>query len=120
MNFLDQQLSSHVLMPPDRRRDPRYSVKVQIAICQDGSEVPIRMSTTDPSRGGCYVELMMTFPVGTSVTATLWFNNCSVRMRGRIVTCHPQFGNGIKFLDFEDNGEKVLAQYLDALNLDLA
>jgi hypothetical protein len=42
--------------------------------------------------------------------------NRPVRMRGRVVTHHPQFGNGIKFLEFEDDGKKVLAQYLDAIN----
>jgi PilZ domain len=120
MNVLDQQLLSHVLAPPDRRRDPRHSVEVQIELREDGSDVPIRMNTTDLSRGGCYVELMLTLPVGTYITATLWFSNCSVRMRGRVVTRHPQFGNGIKFLKFEDDGEKVLAQYLDAINAYLA
>ena len=117
MNSPDQQLFSHVVTPPDRRRYPRHSVQVQIELREDGSDVPLRMNTTDLSRGGCYVELMMPLPVGADVTATLWLNNCSVRMRGRVVTRHPQFGNGIKFLDFEDNGEKVLAEYLDAINL---
>jgi c-di-GMP-binding flagellar brake protein YcgR len=116
MNFPDQQLLSHVLTPPDRRRDPRHSVQVQIELREDGSEVPIRMSTTDLSRGGCYVELMLTLPIGTYVSAKLWLSDGSVRMRGRVVTLHPQFGNGIKFLEFEDDGKKVLAQYLDAIN----
>lgn len=116
MNLRDQQLFSHVVAPPDRRHNLRYSVQVQIELREDGSDVPIRMNTTDLSRGGCYVELMMPLPVGTGVTATLWLSNGAVRMRGRVVTRHVQFGNGIKFLDFDDNGEKVLAQYLDAIN----
>ena len=74
------------------------------------------MSTTDLSRGGCYVESMLPLPIGTDVTAKLWLSNCPVRMRGRVVTRHPQFGNGIKFLEFEDNGKTVLAEYLDAIN----
>jgi hypothetical protein len=117
MNFPDQQLFSHVVAPPDRRRDPRHSVQVQIELREDGSDTPLRLNTTDLSRGGCYVELMIPLCVGTDVTATLWLNNCSVRTRGRVVTRHPQFGNGIKFLGFQDDGEKVLAQYLDAINL---
>jgi hypothetical protein len=116
MNVLDQQVSSYVVAPPDRRRDTRHSVQVQIELREDGSSVPIRMSTTDLSRGGCYLELMLTLPVGTSVTATLWFGDRSVRLRGRVVTRHPQFGNGIKFLDFEDDGKTVLGEYLDAIN----
>ncbi len=120
MKSPDQQLLSHVLAPPDRRRDPRHSVQVQIEVREDGSDVPLRMSTTDLSRGGCYVESMLPLPIGTDVTAKLWLTNCPVRMRGRVVTCHPQFGNGIKFLEFEDDGKKVLAQYLDAINAYIA
>lgn len=120
MSVPDQQLLSHVLAPPDRRRDPCRSVQVQIELREDGSDVPIRMNTTDLSRGGCYVALIITLPVGTCVTVTLWLSNCSVRMRGRVVTRHPQVGNGIKFLEFEDNGEQVLAQYLNTINAYLA
>ena len=116
MNLTDQQLLRQVLAPPDRRRDPRHSVQVQIELREEGSEVPLRMNTTDISRGGCYIELMMTLPVGAFVTATIWLNDCSVHLRGRVVTNHPHFGNGIKFIEFKDNGEKVLAQYLDAIN----
>jgi c-di-GMP-binding flagellar brake protein YcgR len=117
MNYLDQPLSSYVVAQPERRRYPRHSVQVQIELREDGSDVPMRAKTTDLSRGGCYVELMMTLPVNTNVTATLWVSNCPVRIRGRVVTRHPQFGNGIKFLEFNDNGENVLAEYLDAINL---
>ena len=116
MNFLDQHLLNHALAPPDRRRDPRHSVQVQIELREVGNDVPIRMKTTDLSRGGCYVELMTTLPVGTCVTATLWLNECSLRIKGRVVTSHPHFGNDIKFLEFEGDGGKALAQYLDAIN----
>ena len=116
MNLRDQQIFNRVVAPPDRRRDLRYSVQVQIELREKGSDVPIRMTTTDLSRGGCYVELMMPLPVGTDVTATLWLSNGSVRVLGSVVTRHAQFGNGIKFVGFDENGEKVLATYLDALN----
>ena len=116
MNLRDQQLFKQVVAPPDRRRDLRYTIKVQIELREKGSDVPIRMTTTDLSRGGCYVELMMPFPVGTDITATLWLSNNSVGIRGRVVTRHAQFGNGIKFVGFDENGERILATYLDAIN----
>jgi hypothetical protein len=120
MNFPDHQLLSDVLAPPERRRDPRHSLQVQIELREDGSDIPMRMSTADLSRGGCYVELMLTLSIGTYVTAKLWLSDCSVHTRGRVVTLHPQFGNGIKFLEFEGDGEKVLAQYLDSIDADVA
>ncbi len=116
MNLLDHQLLGQVAAPPDRRTDPRHSIQVQIELREDGSDVPMRMSTTDLSRGGCYVESILPLPIGTYVTAKLWLNDCSARTRGRVVTLHPQFGNGIKFLEYEGDAKKVLAQYLDAIN----
>jgi hypothetical protein len=80
----------------------------------------MRMSTADLSRGGCYVELMLTLSIGTYVTAKLWLTDCPVHPRGRVVTLHPQFGNCIKFLEFEGDGEKALAQYLDSIDADVA
>jgi len=117
MNSLDQSISPSVVpAPPDRRRHPRHAIRAQIELREDGTDVPIRMNTTDLSRGGCYVELMTTLPVGTSVTATLWLNDRCVRAKARVVTRHPQFGNGIQFLEFEGNGQDLLTRYLDAID----
>lgn len=115
MPFPDYQPSHTPLPNLDRRRYPRYSVQVQVELHPDGSDIPLRLETTDLSRGGCYVQMMMTLPLATYVNATLWLGDS--RVRGRVVTRHPQFGNGIMFLEFEANGEQILARYLDAINL---
>ena len=102
---------------PERRVHRRYTVQVPIEIREEGSDVPLRLETTDLSRGGCYVQLMMTLVLGTYVHATLWLDQTPIRVRGRVVTRHPQFGNGIMFLEFEGNGQHLLAQYLEAIPL---
>lgn len=102
---------------PERRVHRRYTVQVPIEIREEGSDVPLRLETTDLSRGGCYVQLMMTLVLGTYVNATLWLDQSPVRVRGRVVTRHPQFGNGIMFLEFEGNGAQLLAQYMEAIPL---
>jgi hypothetical protein len=109
------EFSPQIPSTEDRRRHARYSVQVQIEIRQDGIDVPFRLQTTDLSRGGCYVELMMPLPIGTSLRATLWLDGSPLRVHGIVATRHPQFGNGIRFLDFEGNGEQLLTQYLDGV-----
>src|SRR5271165_4783481 len=89
---------------PDRRLHHRYTAQVPIEFREEGSDVPLRLETTDLSRGGCYVQLMMTLVLGTYVHATLWLDQTPVHVRGRVVTRHPQFGNGIMFLEFEATG----------------
>ena len=101
--------------PPDRRRYPRCTVQVQIEIRQEGNDVPMRVETTDLSRGGCYIELMMPLSVGGRVQAKLWLDGQPIVVRGRVVTCHPEFGNGIMFLEFEGEGEQILKRYLAAV-----
>ena len=102
----------------DRRAHRRYAVQVEIEVRQDEDSVPMRLSTTDLSRNGCYVELMMPLPVGVRVHATLWLGDKVVRLRGCVVTRHPQYGNGIMFLAFQDDGQQVLRAYLAQLRSD--
>ncbi|MFZ3341883.1 MAG: PilZ domain-containing protein [Terriglobales bacterium] len=98
----------------DRRSHPRFSAKVQLELRREGEDVPMRTETADLSQGGCYVQLSLTLALGTYVQGKLWIEDRPVKFRGRVVTSHPQFGNGIMFLQFEDNGEQILANFLDA------
>lgn len=100
---------------PDRRLHPRYTVQIPIDLSHKGAA--LRLETTDLSRGGCYVHLLETLVLGASVEVTLWLDDCPVRIRGRVITRHPQFGNGIMFLDFDGNGEHLLDRYLDAITV---
>lgn len=115
MNVPDQQPSSSPLAQPERRRYPRYTVQVQIELRQEENDVPMRLETTDLSRNGCYVQILIPLSVGVRVQATLWLEGHPVVIRGRVVTRHPQFGNGIMFLDFEADAEQQLCRYLEAI-----
>ena len=112
MNFPDAQPSTPVVFEPERRHHPRYSTQVPIEIRIDGSDVPLRLETTDLSRGGCYVQLMIPLSVSVRLLATLWLDGCPVVVRGMVITRHPQFGNGIAFMEFEGEGAQTLQHYL--------
>jgi hypothetical protein len=99
----------------ERRLHPRFMVQVQIELRQEASDIPIRAETADLSGGGCYVHVSQTLPPETDVQGKLWLDGSAVKFQGRIVTRHPQFGNGIIFLQFERDGEQVLRRYLDTV-----
>jgi hypothetical protein len=69
----------------------------------------------DLSHAGCYIELMMPLSVGTPIQATLWLDGHPTVIRGRVITCHPQYGNGMMFEKFEDQAEQLLQQCLDGV-----
>jgi PilZ domain-containing protein len=111
----DAQPSVRALPEPDRRLYPRYTVQVQIEIRPDGNDVPLRLVTTDLSRGGCYVQMLMQLSLGIRLQTTLWLDGYPIVIRGLVVTRHPQFGNGIMFVEFEGQGEQLLTRYLAAI-----
>jgi len=115
MDSLKAQPSTPAAFEQDRRLHDRYTVQVQIELRAEGVDAPMRLETTDLSLGGCYVQLLMPLSVGNRVRVTLWLDGCSIVIHGRVVTRHPQFGNGIMFLEFEGEGEQLLKRYLDAI-----
>jgi c-di-GMP-binding flagellar brake protein YcgR len=115
MNSPDTQPATSPPTEPDRRRHPRYTLQVQIEIYEQGNEVPMRLQTTDLSRGGCYIEMIMPLAIDVRVRATLWLDGHPILIHGRVVTRHPQFGNGIKFVHFEGQAEPLLIRYLEAV-----
>ncbi len=100
---------------PEKRLYPRHAIHLSLELRPEGSDVPLRLETSDISRNGCYIETMMPFSVGTKVEAKLWLGESRIVVRGRIVTSHPQFGNGIMFLEFDGDGEQRLRNYLASL-----
>jgi len=115
MDSPNAQPATAALNERDRRLHPRYTVQVQIELRQEGNDVPMRLATTDLSRTGCYIELMMPLTVGTHVQATLWLQGHPIVIQARVVTCHPQYGNGMMFEKFDGQGEQLLHQYLDTI-----
>src|ERR1017187_5649390 len=85
MNLLDPRPSNPAPTEPDRRQHPRYTVQVPIEIRQEDSDLPMRLETTDLSRGGCYIQLISTLPLGARMHVTLWLGGYPVVIQGRVV-----------------------------------
>jgi PilZ domain len=115
MDSRNAQPAVAALTERDRRLHPRYTVQVQIELRLEGNEVPMRLATTDLSRAGCYIELMMPLPVGTHMQATLWLDGHPIVIRRRVIPGNPQYGNGMMFEKFEGQAEQFLQQYQDAI-----
>jgi hypothetical protein len=91
----------------DRRSAPRFKIRVPVEIGVEGGSGPIRGATADLSAGGCYIETMFPFPLGTTLDLKLRLEN-TLLIVATVVTCDPQVGNGIKF-------EKMLPEDLEEL-----
>ena len=102
--------------PPrkERRRHPRSKVSIPIEFKPEGAAVASRAETADLSLFGCYVEMSFTLAVGTKIDVILWVEDARLPTRALVVTNHPQFGNGIEFLDMSTEDQARLTQFLKA------
>ena len=91
----------------ERRKHPRFKVSVPVEINAAGNAAPIHCATSDLSLDGCYIESMYPFTAGTNLELRLEAGN-TLLIAARVITCDPQFGNGIHF-------EKLLPEDLNSL-----
>jgi c-di-GMP-binding flagellar brake protein YcgR len=94
----------------ERRENPRLKLRVPFELCAEGSGTPIRGSTSDLSLGGCYIETIFPFPLNTTLELILQINS-TVVVVGKVVTCDPNVGNGIKFTRLLPEDREELRSY---------
>jgi c-di-GMP-binding flagellar brake protein YcgR len=97
----------------ERRGYKRLKVSVPIEMNLESSETPIRGATSDLSAGGCYIETMYPFPVGSLLDIKLQLEN-TLLIAARVVTCDPQVGNGIEFTKMLPEDRQELQAFLEA------
>jgi c-di-GMP-binding flagellar brake protein YcgR len=96
----------------ERRKYPRTKVAIPIEFKPEGATVASRAETADLSLVGCYVEMSFTLPVGSHLDLVLWVEDERLATKGIVVTHHPQFGNGIEFLNMSQEDQARLAHFL--------
>jgi len=99
---------------PERRKHPRFTVSVPVEVRAEGSDTPIRCATSDISLGGCYIESMYPFPVGTEVELKLQLEG-TLLILAQVVTSYPQVGNGLQFVKILPEDHDELSAFLDSL-----
>ncbi len=96
----------------ERRKYPRVKVAIPIEFKAEGATVASHAETADLSLVGCYVEMSFTLPVRTKLELFLWVEDERLAAKGNVVTHHPQFGNGIEFLEMSGEDRAKLASFL--------
>ena len=99
---------------PERRKHPRFTVSVPVEVHAEGSDTPIRCTTSDLSLGGCYIESMYPFPVGSILDLRLQLEN-TLLIQARVVTSYPQVGNGMEFVRMLPEDRAELGKFLDSV-----
>ncbi len=81
----------------NRREEARYACRVGAEVYRTGSKVPTYSCLTDLSAGGCYLEVPLPFPQGSSVEITVRTHDMKLFLRGTVQSSHPGYGMGVAF-----------------------
>jgi hypothetical protein len=99
---------------PSRRRWERHKISVLIALYDERTRVPIRVTASDLSGSGCYVETLSPFPIGTGLGAEVWIGAEKVMTRALVRTSDPRGGMGIEFVGLNTEDQRRFQAYLNA------
>jgi len=83
--------------PNNRRSQARYNCRIGAEVYRTGTSVPNHCCLTDLSSGGCYLEVSLPFPAGSSVEILVRTYELKLRLRGTVQTSHPGYGMGVAF-----------------------
>lgn len=81
----------------NRRTQTRYNCRIGAEVYRTGTSVPNHCCLTDLSSGGCYLEVTLPFPQGSSVEILVRTHELKLRLRGLVQASHPGFGMGVAF-----------------------
>jgi hypothetical protein len=106
-----------VEMPtPERRTSVRYLFTAAADVVDLETNARLNGRTSDLARGGCYIDTISTFPVGTNVSLRLTSEDKSFESRARVVYETPGVGMGLAFTSVEPDQLWVLEKWLGKLS----
>jgi hypothetical protein len=114
--YLPVQGATPTILPGNRRRWPRHKISFPIELRDERVQTPMRISATDVSGNGCYVETIMPLPIGTVLKVEFYLQNERVTITAIVRTCDPGVGNGIEFTGMPPEGKEHLQAYLDGID----
>jgi AmiR/NasT family two-component response regulator len=91
------QSSEQATASDNRRTQERYACRLGAEVYRTGVAIPHHCCLTDLSSGGCYLEVPLPFPSGSSVEILVRTYEMKLRLRGTVQASHPGYGMGVAF-----------------------
>jgi hypothetical protein len=104
------------ISPQSRRRWERHKISVAIALHNEGMTTPMRVTATDISASGCYVETISPSPIGTGFKVDLCIAEEKITTHAFVRSIDPRFGMGIEFIGLNPEVQLRFQEYLKAMN----
>jgi CheY-like chemotaxis protein len=100
----------------NRRGETRLACKLGAEIHGADRSVPNFCTLSDISEGGCYVEMPSPLSGESSVEILVRTARTKLKVRGQVITTHPGFGMGVRFVFRDSAAREELLRLLAVLS----
>lgn len=115
-----KEIPKRVEMPKqERRASVRYPFTAEADVTDLQSSARLSARTSDLARGGCFIDTISTFPVGTSVSLRLTNERKTFEAKARVVYAQQGMGMGLAFTTPEPDQLWILEKWLGRLSGEL-
>lgn len=100
---------------PQKRADVRYPVSAGAEVVEPRSRTRLSARAADISLGGCYLDAINLFPVGTAVGLRLTNEARAFECQARVIYSLPGMGMGLAFTKISSDQAAVLREWIAEL-----
>ena len=87
----------------------RIAIPVELKV--HSAPYPLRVTTSELSLCGFYIETMFTLPTGTELSVLFWLDEQKLTAKGIVATHYPQVGNGIDIVEMSSGDRAALDHF---------
>ena len=110
-----QSTTSQATNDADRRLDDRYPFTATAVVIELSSQMRVVGRSSDLGTGGCYVDTILPFAVGTTVCVRLDHQRRQLETLATVSYTHPSLGMGLTFKEIKPDDLAVLRIWLAEL-----
>ena len=101
---------------PENRTQVRFPFTAAAEICELHSQARLAARCSDLSSGGCYIDTISPFPVGTAVRVRLERDPRGYEAKAVVAYAHVSMGMGLAFTEIQGEHQDVLRSWIAELS----
>lgn len=95
-----------------RRAAKRCAMVASVEVTDLGTKTKLSARTSEIAVGGCYVDALNPFPVGTLVHVRITRDKGSFEAKGKVAYCDSTMGMGVAFTEVAPAQRSILEDWL--------
>jgi hypothetical protein len=105
-----------VASPAERRRNLRFPFNAAVEATESKSGATILGRVSDLSLGGCYIDILNPFPLGTEAKIRITKGKETFEAQAKVVFSQIGMGMGVAFVSAQPNQVRVFQKWFDEIS----